>query len=739
MSPLPFRTAFPSNFRSLALLSRSFLGGAAALGGLALLLSSTIADEAQAHTRITTNITWSEDVRAILRTHCMHCHRPGGMAPSYADFTIYGTDSKPGARAWATAIEEEVLTGRMPAWHADPRYGKFSNARKLSQREVDMLVAWVQGGAPQGPKRNLPVPPEFLDEWQLGEPDLIAVTGESMTLAADAESARFETTAPLGTTEDTWITGYELKAEHPDTLYSVRAWIVEPPGSEPESLEVEIQVTYDPFRDEDEPEPTRMRTSPSGPHFLGQWLRGDRPFLFPEGSGRRLRAGSTLRLEVELRRRGTSPRGEIVEQPALGLFLAQTDDEVDLIAEAVTLEPGGEAEGKRRKRKRRRRANADELATAATVTLEEDVRLIGFSPQLPVGTERAELRAVWPDGRSGTLLYLPEYDHDWPASFVLSDPIEAPEGTRLELRTRGNERQATLTADYTLTDHLVLPEVFVPEEKPGSGGGMMSALFGTDASAEAVPGAAHMDHSALHGGQFFMAANQYHHLEGALPEPGVFRLFFYDDFKEPLDPRNFAAEVVFEHYDSESGDFTEERFPMAVAEGTLYLEGTIPEALPAEFYASVWLAGEQSRYDFYFEEPSVEPEGGAGLVSRAASTDPNHEHIRPPLTIPDDAVGIVRELVTRAQQIDGKMQQGDWVKLYVPAFDGRDLAEALLGKLDGVSASDRGKVRKAVGRVMQSAADLDRAGDLADEGRARKALDRFRSGVADMIAVFDPR
>ncbi|MEM6704433.1 MAG: hypothetical protein AAF690_17075, partial [Acidobacteriota bacterium] len=663
-----------------------------------------------------------------------------GMAPSYADFTTYGTDSKPGARAWATAIEEEVLTGRMPAWHADPRYGKFSNARTMSQREMDMLVAWVQGGAPQGPKRNLPVPPEFLDEWQLGEPDLIALSNEPMVLAAESEAESFERTVELDITADTWITGYELKAEHPDTLYSVRAWIEGPEAGAPESLEVEIQIPYDPFRDEDEPEPTRLRTSPSGPQFLGQWLRGDRPLLFPEGSGRRLRAGSRLRLEIELRRRGTSPRGEIVEQPALGLFLAATEDEVDLIAEAIALAPSEPAKKRRKRRGRKSTAAEEQLRTAASVTFAEDVRLIGFSPQLPTDTERAELVAVWPDGRSGTLLYLPEYDADWPASFVLADPIEAPEGTRLELRTRGNTAPATLMADYTLTDHLVLPEIFVPEEKSGAGGGMMSALFAGDAGTAApAPGAAHMDHSPLHGGQFFMAANQYHHLEGALPEPGLFRLFFYDDYKEPLDPRNFAGEIVFEHYDSESGEFTEERFPMSVAEGTLYLEGSIPEALPAEFYASVWLAGAQSRYDFYFEEPSVEPVGGSALVSRAASIDPNHEHIRPPLTIPDDAVGIVQELVNRARQIDAKMQQGDWVKLYVPSFDGRDLAEALLEKLDGLSAGDRGKVRKAVGRVMQSAADLDRAGDLADAGRARKALDRFRGGVADMIAVFDPR
>ena len=61
-----------------------------------------------AHTRITTDVTWGDDIRPILRQHCMRCHSPGGAAPAYADFTTYGSDSAPGARAWAAAIEEEL-------------------------------------------------------------------------------------------------------------------------------------------------------------------------------------------------------------------------------------------------------------------------------------------------------------------------------------------------------------------------------------------------------------------------------------------------------------------------------------------------------------------------------------------------------------------------------------------------------------------------------------------------------
>ena len=113
---------------------------------------------AASHTRITTDLNFGSDVRAILRKHCMGCHNPKGPAPSYVDLTTYGTDRAPGARAWATAIEEEIMTGRMPPWQADERFDHYANSRRMTQEEIDIIVGWVQGGAPQGPRRNLPPP-----------------------------------------------------------------------------------------------------------------------------------------------------------------------------------------------------------------------------------------------------------------------------------------------------------------------------------------------------------------------------------------------------------------------------------------------------------------------------------------------------------------------------------------------------------------------------------------------------
>ena len=53
---------------------------------------------------------------------------------------------------------------------------------------------------------------------------------------------------------------------------------------------------------------------------------------------------------------------------------------------------------------------------------------------------------------------------------------------------------------------------------------------------------AHLDHRPKHGGTFFMAADNRHHLEGVLAG-GEFRVYFYDEFTKPLPAGGFTARI----------------------------------------------------------------------------------------------------------------------------------------------------------------------------------------------------
>src|SRR5499426_3637296 len=111
------------------------------------------------------NVTFTKDVAPIFYKNCTGCHRPGEIAPM--SLLTYND-----ARPWAKSIREKVANREMPPWHADPKYGHFKNDRRLTQKEIDTITAWVDGGAAEGAPSDLPPAPKFSEGWAIGAPDL---------------------------------------------------------------------------------------------------------------------------------------------------------------------------------------------------------------------------------------------------------------------------------------------------------------------------------------------------------------------------------------------------------------------------------------------------------------------------------------------------------------------------------------------------------------------------------------
>src|SRR5258708_36618195 len=125
------------------------------------------------------SITFNKDVLPVLQKNCQGCHRPGQIGPM--PFLSYRE-----TRPWAKAIKEAVLTKKMPPWFADPHYGRFSNERKLSQAEIDLLARWAENGAPEGDAKDRPAPLAFPpDGWNI-QPDKIITMDQPYQVPAEA-------------------------------------------------------------------------------------------------------------------------------------------------------------------------------------------------------------------------------------------------------------------------------------------------------------------------------------------------------------------------------------------------------------------------------------------------------------------------------------------------------------------------------------------------------------------------
>jgi hypothetical protein len=98
------------------------------------------------------------------------------------------------ARPWAKAIREEVLERRMPPWGAVEGVGTFRDDPSLTAVEIEMIVNWVEGGAPEGDPAYQPPKPVPLSEQRSAQaripvPQQVIQSGSELILRERATAA----------------------------------------------------------------------------------------------------------------------------------------------------------------------------------------------------------------------------------------------------------------------------------------------------------------------------------------------------------------------------------------------------------------------------------------------------------------------------------------------------------------------------------------------------------------------
>src|SRR5262249_57351780 len=127
---------------------------------------------------------------------------------------------------------EVVGNRRMPPWHADPRYGRFSNDRHLSQADIDTFLAWLDAGTPRGNDKDLPPSPKFPEGWTIGKPDVVLTMPEAYDVPA--EMPRWGVPyqhffVDTGFQEDRWVGKGEAIPGAPEVVHHILVFVV-PPG-----------------------------------------------------------------------------------------------------------------------------------------------------------------------------------------------------------------------------------------------------------------------------------------------------------------------------------------------------------------------------------------------------------------------------------------------------------------------------------------------------------------------------
>ena len=325
-------------------------------------------------------VTYAADVAPIVQEKCQACHRPGQVGP----FSLLSYDD---ARKWATSIAEVVEDRRMPPWHADPRYGHFSNDRSLTARQRATLMAWVEQGSPLGDPAKIPAPRAFPEGWSIGTPDVVFEIPQANQVPSNGVVDYVHVVVPSNFDRDMWVQAAEIRPSERAVVHHVIVYIQNPNAGQR-----------------------------SAPEHIAAYVPGDVPTIYPDGIAKKIPAGSKLLFQIHYTPDGTAR----TDRTKIGLVFAKAPVQHRAFTKFIE------------NRRFQIPAGSDNHEVKSTFTFRSDVHLYSLSPHMHLRGKDFKYTATFPDGRTEVLLSVPAYDFGWQSAFVLTEPKALPKGTRID-------------------------------------------------------------------------------------------------------------------------------------------------------------------------------------------------------------------------------------------------------------------------------------------------------------------
>jgi thiol-disulfide isomerase/thioredoxin len=334
-------------------------------------------------------VTYTKHISRILQKRCQECHRPGQIGP----MPLLEYDD---AVSWSETIREVIDEGRMPPWHADPRFGKWSNDRRLSAEEKETLKDWLDAGMPKGDDRDLPAPLKFSSDWKIGKPDLVFEMPEPYKVPAETPPGGIpykHFVVPTNFKEDRWIERAEARAGATSVVHHIVVFIMKPGALfQPEA---------------------------SGSTLCGM-APGDLPMILQPGFAKKIPAGSKLLFQMHY-----TPNGkEAVDRSSVGLIFAKKPPKHHVLTKPIL-------NHRFVMRLDSIPAGADNYQIEASHVWKRDARIIHFFPHMHLRGKDFLFEAVAADGKKETLLSVPRYDFNWQSVYRAEKPVAMPKGSTL--------------------------------------------------------------------------------------------------------------------------------------------------------------------------------------------------------------------------------------------------------------------------------------------------------------------
>ena len=369
----------------------------AALATLVLMLATALPAAAQqaapnggAHA---TDVTFSKDVAPILQANCEICHRPASVGPM--SLMTYQE-----VRRYASRARDLVSKRLMPPYHLDTGVGiqDIKDDWRLSDEEIETVVAWVDAGAPEGNPADLPPPIDWPSEqkWQLedilGPPDHV-IKSKPFDVPAEGGDTWWRPRVPTGLDEDKWAMAFETRPSFPAGRQVVHHAI-------PRLLRLNAEGEY-----------RRIQS-------LSEYAMGKVGEIVPGDAARLLKASDMVEWDAHYYPMGYDVPGDQVE---LGVWFHEEGFEPEFEQDLrlyplrgdIALAPGGTA------------------MTQGFHRWDHPVRLDSYQPHGHVHLHAMSVQAVYPDGNVELISMVTDFDARWHHSYIYEDDVAPllPTGT----------------------------------------------------------------------------------------------------------------------------------------------------------------------------------------------------------------------------------------------------------------------------------------------------------------------
>ncbi|QGQ21302.1 redoxin domain-containing protein [Gimesia benthica] len=336
---------------------------------------------------VTTKLTFCKEVAGVLHRHCVECHRTGEIAP----FSLTDYDE---VRGWADTMLETIEDGRMPPWHASPKYGHYANARFMPEKDKEILREWVAGGMPYGDIKDLPELPKFREGWHLPRvPDVVYEMRKRPFVVPKEGVVEYQYfVVDPGFKEDKWITGAQVLPGNRSVVHHAIVFIRPPDGAD--------------FR---------------GIGWLTAYVPGQRINMLPPGRARKVPAGSKLVFQMHY-----TPTGSVAEDISkIGLIFGKDEEITHEVFTLIGIDQEFEIP-----------PHASDFPVSAKVRrIPPHAELLAIAPHMHLRGKSFRLFTKQ-DKKKEILLDVPNYDFNWQHIYELSKPMSLDKVDGLEFTVK---------------------------------------------------------------------------------------------------------------------------------------------------------------------------------------------------------------------------------------------------------------------------------------------------------------